>query len=139
MRELQFSEEEQKTLRRLGVEAVILFGSHAQGIEGPLSDVDVGLLVALDVQHVPARRRVLYDTIYDLLSAKIQKLVDIDIVFLCEAPMELQSHVARYGVVLYEAAPHIFSRFRERVMERYADFAPLREIFHKAILARIPL
>ena len=78
-----------------------------------------------------------YDKLYDLLSKKINKLVNIDIVFLESAPMELQTHVAKYGRVLYQTSLHVFPDYRERVMRKYTDFAPLRKIFQKATLERI--
>jgi hypothetical protein len=72
-----------------------------------------------------------------MLSSKIQSLVNIDIVFLESAPGELRAHVMKYGKPIFEANVNVFADFRERVMTEYADFAPLREIFHRGILARI--
>lgn len=133
---LQLNQKGKKIIERLDIEAVILFGSRAQGLAGTASDFDFGVLLAHSVSR--ERRTQIYDTLYDLLSSKIKELTNIDIVFLYDAPMELQSHVARYGIPLYERNIHSFARFRERVMNEYADFAPLREVFHKAILSRIP-
>lgn len=134
-----FNKIEQSSFNRLEVEAVILFGSHAQGTARPMSDYDFGILVSDPAILFSAdRRREIYDGLYDLLSGKIKKLVNIDIVFLKDASMELQSHAAKHGIPLYEQTPHSFARFRERVMDEYADFAPLRKIFTRAILSRIP-
>ena len=135
MNKLYLTAEEKKILERLPIEALILFGSQAQGTAGKLSDYDFAVLPS---KHLfPEERKHLYDALYDLLSAKIRQLVNIDIVFLPDASMELQSGAARFGIPLYERSPHTFERFRERVMDIYADFAPLRRIFHNAILARI--
>ena len=136
---IAFSASEQKKLRMHGIDAVILFGSHAQGTAGPLSDYDFGvLLVDPKDEYDPARRREIHDTLYDLLSGKIRQLVDIDIVPLRAAPMELRNHVAAYGLVLYEGHPGVYARFREATMLRAADFAPVQRIFHKGIFAQVP-
>jgi len=126
-------------LKRLGIEALILFGSQAQGIARQGSDYDIGVLLRNNtILRSPEKRSVLYDALYDILSSIIQKLVNIDIVFLDDAPAELQMHVVRHGVPFYETTQQVFLRFKERTMLAYADFAPYREVFHKAILERIP-
>ncbi len=126
---ITFSPEEKEKLRQLGVKALILFGSQAQQVATKNSDVDISV--------IGKSSKSVYDSLYDLLSAKINRLVDIDIVFLHESPLELQSHVATYGQVLYQDFPTTFANFREKVMTDYADFAPLRQIFQQATLARI--
>lgn len=132
---ITFSPSEKAALQRLGVTAVVLFGSQARGIAGAASDYDIGVLCT---GHDTDRQKDLYDGLYDMLSPKIGKLVNIDIVFLDQAPMELCHHVAKYGSALYEAAPNTFARFKERVMIQYADFAPYRRMFQEQILRRIP-
>lgn len=103
-----------------------------------MSDFDFGVLLCDETDYfVPSRRNEIYDTLYAILSAKINMLKNIDIVFLEQMPLELKQHTVLYGIPLYEAGIHVFARFRERVMDMYADFAPLRGLFHKAILGRI--
>jgi predicted nucleotidyltransferase len=136
--DLTFTADEKSVINSMGVSAVILFGSHAQGKPGPMSDYDIGVLCENPgILQDYKVRRVIYDILYSMFSVKINKLVDIDIVFLTKAPMELQSHAARYGKILYENQRGAFAYFRERVMEKYADFAPIRAIFHEAVLDRI--
>ena len=132
-----FDTKERETLEALGIDALLLFGSHAQQTATPLSDIDVGVILPPGRIRSHQRRKEIYDTLYDLLSSHIRQLVTIDIVFLNGAPAELRSHVAKYGMLLYEKTPHSFARFREEVMDQYADFAPLRRLFHNEILARI--
>lgn len=136
---LSFSSDEQAVLRRLSVDAVVLFGSRAQGLAYPSSDFDVGVLVGeRAVLHLPEKRKEIYGALYDILSAKIRQLVTIDIVFLQDAPFELRAHVLKYGKVLLETQSGVFADFKAEVMERYADFAPLKEIFHAGVLSQIP-
>jgi predicted nucleotidyltransferase len=127
--QLTFTSEEQHKLRQLGIRAVILFGSRAQGINHPTSDYDVFI--------VGRRSSEAYDFLYDTLSKKIQLLVNIDIVFQSAAPMELQNHVAQYGQILFQENTAIFVDFKSYVMETYADFEPLRRMFQQATLERI--
>lgn len=137
--DIKLTKTEQSILKNAGVEALILFGSHAQGKAGPMSDYDFGVLLQNPKNyHNPKKRKEVYDILYNLLSSKIKKLVDIDIVFLPTAPMELQSHVSKYGIPIYEHNTRAFVRFREHVMKLYSDFAPIRNMFHSAILSRIP-
>src|SRR3989344_1290263 len=132
---LEFNTDEKSSLKALPVAALLLFGSHAQNVASEWSDYDIAVLVKSNLSK--QQRKQIYDKVYDLVSKKINRLVDIDIVFLPEAPMELQNHVAKYGKVLYEQNAQVFPRFRESVMRNYADFAPLRQIFQNATLARI--
>lgn len=134
--ELTFSLSEQKILQGLGVTSVILFGSRARGLVGESSDYDIGVLCD-PLAREASQEKALYENLYDMLSAKIGKLVNIDIVFLNAAPLELSHHVAKYGLVLYEAHG-VFVRFKEAVMDQYADFAPYRRMFQEHILRRIP-
>lgn len=133
-----FSEDEKQTLQNIGVSAVVLFGSRALGTAREKSDYDIGILQNdPKILRSPEKRSAAYDVLYNLLSSKIQSLVNIDIVFLDTAPGELRAHVMKYGKPIFEISPNIFADFRERIMTEYADFAPLREIFHQGILARI--
>src|SRR3990170_2015089 len=116
--------EEKRALEKLPVAALILFGSQARGTAGNLSDYDFGVL---PTGHLSSEeRKEVYNALYDLLSAKIQRFVNIDIVFLPEASMELQVSAARFGIPLYQRTSHTFSQFRERAIDLFADFAPLR-------------
>lgn len=133
-------------LERLGVEAVVLFGSHAEGIAGPSSDVDTGILIKdtsplkdKDYQKKTELYNALYDILSSLVGRTVKRLCNIDIVFLQDEKVNLQLkfHVSKYGVPLFEKDRRAFADFKEYVMERYADFAPLRRIFNEAILAKI--
>ena len=136
--EITFPNKDKEQFSQLGIAAVILFGSRAQGVSRKGSDYDIGILLQDNrILRYPDERSACYSILYDILSGAIQQLVNIDIVFLADAPAELQMHVVNYGIVLYERVPYTFVRFKERVMLSYADFAPYRELFHKMILARL--
>lgn len=144
MHGLQLNKKDQEALAGRGVSALILFGSHAQGIAGSRSDVDIGVLVKDPrVLYDRPQRNALYDALYDVLEPMVgrtvRRLCNIDIVFLQDETVNLQLkyHVGKHGIPLYEDTPKPFADFKEYVMERYADYAPLRHMFNEAILARI--
>jgi len=134
--DITFNREDTKQLRALGVEAVYLFGSRAVGRETPRSDFDFAVLMAKTGHR---RGDEVYDKLYDLLSPHCPRTLDndvIDIVFLRDAPLELQMHIIRYGRVLYDAAPRSRANFEARTTLLYADYRPLLDIFDDAILQR---
>lgn len=132
---LNFTASEEAILESLNTEFILLFGSRAQGIARVNSDYDIGILL----RQNPGKKfeNKVYDVLYELVSNKINKLVNIDIVFLDQAPAELQAHVIKYGIPLYQRSPISFAHFKEQVMNMYADFRPLLNIFQSATLARI--
>lgn len=74
----QFSNEEQELLERLGIAALVLFGSRAQGISRLKSDYDVGILLAENgVLKKPEQRNALYDELYEVLANHIKELANI--------------------------------------------------------------
>lgn len=123
-------------LQQWGIGTVFLFGSHATGLAGPRSDVDIGVL-AVRRRVSLARRRSRYQALYELFSAIIARPVTIDIVDLDEAPLYLRAHVVRYGRVVYESSPARRAIFLECTCREYADFEPYRRRFEQAILERI--
>lgn len=132
-----FTSAEQQVLQCFGVTGVILFGSQARGGASEKSDYDIGILRS-GHSSPPSQEKAQYEALYDMLSQKIGKLVNIDIVFLDAAPLELCHHAAKYGSPIYEEHPQTVARFKEMVMDRYADFAPYRRMFQEQMLRRIP-
>ncbi len=126
---MNLDENELNIISNLNIDALILFGSQAQGISNEKSDYDFFV--------IGSKNSDTYDVLINILSIKINKLVDIDIVFNDDAPMELKNHVITYGQVLYQKTDNVFSNFKEQVMSMYQDFAPYRQLFQQATLARI--
>lgn len=138
MKQFQFNGKERHFLERLGVMAVMLFGSRALGLSRAGSDYDFGVLLKdKSVLKLPVERKKTYCGLYEMLSDKINELADIDIVFLEDAPAELQTHAAKYGVLTYEAVPGAFADFKEYVMIMEGDFEPYKKLFQQAILSRL--
>ncbi len=130
---------DQERLRYLGVATVYLFGSHATGTAGPRSDYDVGILMQPGVP-TPERLDATYDRLYALLADRFPRTLEndvIDIVFLERAPLELRTHVVRYGILLFDERPRERVRFEEQTLAAYRDYFPLLRELDRAILASV--
>ncbi|MDO8729299.1 MAG: nucleotidyltransferase domain-containing protein [bacterium] len=138
MEGFSFSNKEEELFKRLGISALVLFGSQAEGKGGPMSDFDFGIIVEdKSVLKSSSKRKEIYDELYDIFSSHIKRLVNIDIVFLDDAPYELRAHVMKCGKAIFEAKLDIFADFKATTMIMYSDFAPLRKIFHEGVLSKI--
>lgn len=134
---LNIQKQTQQELRKIGVIALYLFGSRAQGAAGPLSDYDFGVLMD---QNGHRRGGRIYDAMYDMLSPLCPRTLEndiIDIVFLNDAPLELRFHVIRYGHVLFDTNQRERLRFEASTMMLYCDYRPLLDQFDQAILAAV--
>lgn len=134
---MQISATKAQHLASLGITTVYLFGSRAQGIAQASSDYDVGLLLR-DPSVLRQGTEALYLSVYDVLQELVAQPVNIDIVFLDQAPLQLRYHVIRYGQVLHDSDAVRRGRFEQRTLEEHADFEPYRRMFEEATLARIP-
>jgi len=72
---MNLNEKDFEKLNKLGIECLILCGSQAQKVVNNKSDYDFLVL--------GPKNQKTYDILYDMLSEKINKLTDIDIVFEC--------------------------------------------------------
>lgn len=119
-------------LRRLGVALAYLFGSEAEGVASPLSDVDLGVLFKVPPRETNETYLKLYDLFTDLFPGR-----EVDIVSLHRAALELRGDVVRHGIVLYQTSPDERAAFEERTLLACADFAPVQREMDRAILARM--
>lgn len=129
-----FNKEQQKTLSKLGVEALYLFGSRAQDVKSPLADYDYAVLTKKRGHN---KGDELYLTLYDILSLVSPRTLKndvIDIVFLRDAGLELRFHVIRYGKVLFETDLKARLDFESETTLLYCDYRPLLDAFDRTIL-----
>lgn len=101
-----------------GVLLGYLFGSAATGRMGPLSDIDVAVLV--DEGEVAAGR--IEDALCRALGTD-----RIDLVVLNRAPSPLAYRVIKHGRLLYSAGNLVKEGFESRTVMDYLDFQPVRE------------
>lgn len=131
----------QQELAKLGVATVYLFGSRAEGTAHDLSDYDFALVMK-DHQQLPRERLFsdLYQKVYDILSPLCPRTYPndiIDIIFLEQIPLELQSHIIQKGKVIMDTDPVSRLNQEASIMLRFADFAPYRLAMRNTLLARI--
>lgn len=110
-----------------------LFGSQARGQSGPLSDIDVAVLLvdAVDEACAFEKRLTLMDQISFLMRTNV-----VDVLVLNQSPVALAYRVVRDGVLVYcrDEAKRI--EFVARTVGMYLDFKPILERQERAILER---
>ena len=104
--------------------AAYQFGSTVRGRAGPLSDLDVALLLDKVAPSGVALARV-----EGLLSYRIQRVLDtqgreIDLISLNGRSLSFQHAVIRTGRVIYDAYPEARHRYERRIIQAYLDFEP---------------
>ncbi len=112
-------------LRRLlsdasGVLVAYLYGSHARGQAGRLSDVDVALL--LDNNDEERRLELTAEIAHTVAPARA------DVVVLNDAPAALSYRVLRDGKVLASRDDRARVQHWVRTVDRYLDMAPARRL-----------
>jgi predicted nucleotidyltransferase len=116
---------------RHSVVLAYLFGSQATGQTGPLSDVDIAVLLESNIAR---------DQWLDIQLDLINKLTglfqrdDVDVVILNQATPLLADRVVRFGQRLYEPDPLLRVRFEVETFQRYVDTAPLRRAQRQRML-----
>jgi uncharacterized protein len=104
------------------VSAAYLFGSVATGTAGPMSDLDVGLLI----DDAPLERVQVAARIADALSRRL-RTSRVDVVSLSDAPVALRYRVVREGALVVSRHPAALERFITDSVMHYLDFKPVRD------------
>lgn len=119
------------SLRSLGrahrpISALYLFGSQATGKNGPLSDIDVAVL--LDERKVSPKR--FFRFRLDLIAAttRVCQQPDVDVVILNEATPVLKYEVVRAGRLVYERDRSLRIEFEARAIQHYLDLEPFYRV-----------
>lgn len=127
-------------LKELGVGLVYLFGSQAEELETPLSDIDIGIVFLNHSGFEDAsRRKKIYSQLLDLFAQLYLPTFDknLDIVFLEQTPISLQFSVICEGKLLYEFSPEFRANYEERVVDEYLDFVPIISYFEQVFYERL--
>jgi predicted nucleotidyltransferase len=116
------------------VVTVYLFGSVARGTEGPLSDVDIAILLAEPIDSAEAP-----DLELDYTDAVMRALGtdEVSVVVLNTAALALRHRVIRDGRVLLDRAPAQRRDFEVRSESLYLDFKPALDAYDEALLRRL--
>ncbi len=109
-----------------------LFGSQARGEAGPLSDVDLAVVLDPATPQPDLRR--------DDLNARLMQLLrrnDVDLVLADRAPPLLRHRILRDGVCLLAREPVEATRFAVQALHDFEDTRPLRDIAYAALQRRL--
>ncbi len=115
------------------VSAALLFGSHARGKARPDSDIDVAVLLDPppgEGEGYPVAREVM------LALSRVVAGERLDLVLLHRAPPSLAFRILRDGRVVYCSDPVALHRFRVRIYDLHADFAPVDALFQRSVRRR---
>ena len=100
------------------IELAYIFGSHAGGTTGPISDYDIAVLLS-ESPHPNLR----YELAHKLKKALITDRVDL--VVLNFAPIELRYAVIATGTVIYEFSFETRVEYEALTLSRYGDYLPI--------------
>ena len=109
---------------RRDVSLAYLFGSVARGGVGPLSDVDVAVLLA-DIPDDDTCFEIRLDIIGGLM--RLLRTDEVDVLILNQSPLTLRYAVLRDGVLLFARSQAEAVAFRIRTLNEYFDFRPMIE------------
>lgn len=115
------------------VAVAYLFGSHARGQAGPLSDVDVALLAPTVEPHdrLDLRLRI------SGRLADVARLPTLDVIVLDESPLVLAGEVVRDGVVIHSVDEGLRSEYESRIFREFVDFSMFGDAFAREALRLI--
>lgn len=109
-----------------------LFGSSHDGKVTPLSDIDLALLLAKNLEETTQiETKILLDAI------KIFGTEEIDLLNLNEAPLRFQYNVIKNKRVIFCADLKERINFETRVIMNYLDFAHVRFMFNQEFLKNL--
>jgi predicted nucleotidyltransferase len=112
------------------IAAAYQFGSTARGQEGPLSDLDIAILV--DDKRAPSTLDLL--RIELLLAYELQRQLavsEVDLINLNRQRVPLQYSVLRTGRLIYEADAQYRIHFVQKVIQAYLDFEPTLKLISR--------
>jgi predicted nucleotidyltransferase len=99
------------------------FGSTIRGGEGPLSDLDIAILVR-DEQTPSALDLLRFELLLAYELQKKLRVQEVDLLTLNRQRLTLQFAILRTGRLIYEADPEYRIRFVQKVIQDYLDFQP---------------
>ncbi len=133
---IKFSQKQLNQFKKMGIEAVYLFGSQAQGFAHPLSDVDIGIVFS-EPEKFEDKTMEPYLELHDIFSDIFPKIKQIDIVFLQFVPLNLQFNAIRDGKILFEKDNEKRLCYQEDILKRYLDMKYFYDLSDKYFLERI--
>lgn len=103
------------------IASAYLFGSQATGKTGPISDVDIAVLLK---EPRPKGRELMRQMNY--LSFRIEEIFkkEVDVIEMNSQGLIFQHNVLRSGNLIYDADPLFRANYVSRLISSYCDFEP---------------
>ncbi len=114
--------------------ALYLFGSRASGTTGPLSDIDIAILLKEGLGKEAYSKKELF---YLGRANEILHPDEVSFVLLNSAPLTGQYGVIIDSKVLYSRDEDERLSFEERVIDEYMDFKPFLDEYDREFLRQI--
>jgi len=111
------------------VTAVYLFGSYAEGLQRPDSDIDLAILPA-----TPDARKHKLDVLADLVEAGFE---NVDLVYLDSKDIVLKHQAVRLNNVIYHTPAFNRGATYSRIVREYLDFLPCLKVQRQAFKRRL--
>lgn len=111
------------------VAAAYLFGSYATGKQGPMSDIDIAVL--LKKPH-PEGLQLIHAE--DALSYRIEKALgigEVDLINMNRQGLIFQYNVLRTGKLIYDGDTDFRIKFISKIISDYCDFEPTQRFMNK--------
>lgn len=111
------------------IASAYLFGSQVSGRTGPMSDMDIAILLTEDA---PKGIKLIHEE--DYLSYKVAKALDVkevDLIDLNSQGLIFQHNVLRDGKLIYDADSALRIKFEIRVISNFCDFEPTLRFIEK--------
>lgn len=111
-----------------------LFGSYAKNNPGPLSDIDIAVLLAKDIGEKDffGKRLIFTNEIMKLFHQN-----KVDVIILNDAPPPLRFNVIKEGIIIFDANPKVRYMFESKTMIEYIDTKPLRDEYTSYLFKNI--
>ncbi len=135
MKGVRFNEKQKKVFEELGVSLVYVFGSQIDGTQNKLSDIDVGVVFDKNKERRIGED---YTKLFDIFTDIFSEYKKVDLVFLQDTSLMLQSRVVFGGKLIYQGQNKLAEvNYKEFVMKYHADTQYFRNMRQEAILKRI--
>jgi predicted nucleotidyltransferase len=115
------------------VELAYLFGSHAKGKSGPLSDIDIGIYLSrkLDKKDRFEKRLELIGFLSTLLQTN-----NFDLVVMNDSPPVLNFEIIKPNCLIFEKNHDLRVEIEISIMSMYYDRKPHEELLNRAFVNR---
>lgn len=117
------------------IASAYLFGSYALAKTGPMSDIDIAILLK---DSAPKGRELIHEK--DFLAYRIARILgvkDVDLIELNSQGLIFQHNVLRTGNLIYDADTKHRIKFETLVITNFCDFEPTLRFIEKSHLQGI--